>query len=61
MLENRQRKSTSAWEREQVCIFVGAAQPCLSLDGAQAEGTCAERSSSGDAGNAPSCSFHPAW
>lgn len=37
-----------------VCISVGVAQPFLSLDGAEAEGTCAERSSSGDA------ELHPA-
>lgn len=43
MLENNQLRNTSAWKRQYMRIFPWlCAQPCLSLDGAQAEGTCAE-------------------
>lgn len=43
MLENNQLRNTSAWKRQYMRIFPWLrAQPCLSLDGAQAEGTCAE-------------------
>lgn len=43
ILENNQLRNTSAWKRQYVRVFPWVhAQPCLSLDGAPAEGTCAE-------------------